>query len=544
MKLKEIISNIPYLTCINPDRIEIYGEQTIRLITQSNQYVTSIDHHDNGGIILVQRNITIPYGDEVCFDEITIKRLLNSSLLAFVVNDRQPLDSLEKASFPVYRVSKSTTTTDGIFGQLCILYYSNPRQYFSQMIGVTGTNGKTTVTHMIEKVLVDSHMSVGLIGTLGQRSHTNNDKGNWNSYVDTHCTTPNAWFLQLILNKMKNEDRIDHIIMEVSSHGLSLERVHGCDFTVAIMTNVTQDHLGFHKTMSNYLQSKLLLFEKYLRKNSTAIAIVNHDDPFYEHFIKVCRSNVHIFTYGLSKKQENCFIAQDIQTSFDGTSYTVLLPSGLERRIRLRVHGNYNVYNSLACFAACATTYSNILTIDQIIKSLESFSAVKGRFQFQICRKPFSVVIDFAHTPDGLEQVLKCARDILNSLKENGRLIVLFGSSGRGDRTKRAILGSIAFRLADIVIVTSDNPFQEDPQKIIDDILTGMSRQSIEHQLFTNVDRKEAIHLALELARDRPDLVLITGKGHETQQVLADGVIEFNEERIFQEKYLEMKTCC
>ncbi|CAF2805962.1 unnamed protein product [Rotaria sp. Silwood2] len=305
---------------------------------------------------------------------------------------------------------------------------------------------------------------------------------------------------------MKNTYQVDNVVTEVSSHGLTLERVYGYDFSIAIVTNFTQNHLDFHKIMDNYLQSKLLLFSKYLSRSSSAKAIINHDNPSYEHFINACPS----------KKTQNSFVANDIKTSLNGTKYIVLLPSGETRRIHLNIHGNFNVYNSLACIATCFTTYSHLLTLDQIIQSLENFQYVKGRFEFHIRHRPFSVVVDFTHTPDGLEKVLKCGRQILLESAEN------------------------ADEYADIMIATSDNSSQENPQKIIDDIVSGIQTKPDKSRLYVEVDRKKAIHLAVDLAKDRHDLILITGKGHETTQILADHAIEFNEKDIMEEKYKQM----
>ncbi|CAF3820550.1 unnamed protein product, partial [Rotaria sp. Silwood1] len=268
------------------------------------------------------------------------------------------------------------------------------------MIGVTGTNGKTTVTHMIEKVLSDAKVTVGLIGSLGYRCHDH--ERNTNEYMKTDCTTPYAWLLQTILNEMKNKYHIENVVMEVSSYGLAVERVYGCEFSVAILTNFTQDHLSFHKTMDNYLQVKLLLFSKYLSRSLSPNAIINHDDPSYEQFINACPSNAQVYTYGLTNKNQNSFVAYNIKTSINGTNYTILLPSGETQCVHLTIHGEFNVYNSLACIATCLTTYSHLLTLDQIIQSLESFHCAKARFEFLIRHRPFSVVVDYAHTPDAL----------------------------------------------------------------------------------------------------------------------------------------------
>ncbi|CAF3797301.1 unnamed protein product [Rotaria sp. Silwood1] len=406
------------------------------------------------------------------------------------------------------------------------------------MIGVTGTNGKTTVTHMIEKVLSDAKVTVGLIGSLGYRCHDH--ERNTNEYMKTDCTTPYAWLLQTILNEMKNKYHIENVVMEVSSYGLAVERVYGCEFSVAILTNFTQDHLSFHKTMDNYLQVKLLLFSKYLSRSLSPNAIINHDDPSYEQFINACPSNAQVYTYGLTKKNQNSFVAYNIKTSINGTNYTILLPSGETQCVHLTIHGEFNVYNSLACIATCLTTYSHLLTLDQIIQSLEKFETVKGRFEFIICCKPFSVVVDYAHTSDALERTMKNGRQWLVEFNKNSRLIIVFGCGGNKDQLKRPLMGHVAEENADIIIITSDNPRQENPQSIIDDILSGIQQKIDNNRLYIELDREKAIHLAMNLAKNRNDLIIIAGKGHESTQILADHSIQFSDQEVVKNKYKQM----
>ncbi|CAF3838213.1 unnamed protein product [Rotaria sp. Silwood1] len=537
MKLKQLIDATHDLICINPHTLETYYEHSITLITQSLRLAVQTNKSNGYGVIFVMPTIDIPKRAKMVLDHSTINILLSNSLSAIVANDCELLHLLESAAFPVFHVFK-TTTTDRVFSQLCIHYYNYPRRSIREMIGVTGTNGKTTVTHMMEKVLSDAKLTVGLIGTLGYKCHDHECKTN--DYINAGYTTPNSWILQTILNEMKNKYHIENVVMEVSSHGLTVDRVYGCDFSVAIFTNLTQDHLGFHKTMDNYLKAKLLLFSEYLSKFLSPKAIINHDDPSYEQFINVCPSNAQVYTYGLSKKNLNSFVASDIQHSLNGTSYTITLPSGETRRVHLNIHGEFNVYNSLACIATCLTTYSHILTLDETIKSLESFQCVKGRFEFIIRHQPFSVVVDFAHTPDALKQVINSGRQILLESAENGRLIVVFGSTGGEYRPSRSLFGRIAHENADIVIITSENPRQENPQTIIDDILSGIQQKPDNDCLYVEADRKKAIHLAMDLARNKNDLIIITGKGHEMIQTFANYTIPFNEKEIIEDKYEKM----
>ncbi|CAF3594707.1 unnamed protein product [Rotaria sp. Silwood1] len=538
MKLKELIDGIENLICINPSTLERYYEHSISLITQSFKCLKQTNEQNDNGLMFIMPTLNEINGTEIILDHTTINILLNSSLSALVVNDCLLINLLELAIFPVFKVLKIITTTNIIFGQLCNRYYNYPRRLIHQMIGVTGTNGKTTTTHMIEKVLLDAKLTVGLIGTLGYRYHS--DENNINDYINTDYTTPNAWLLQTILNDMTNKYHIENIVIEVSSHSLILDRINGCDFTVGILTNFTQDHLNFHQTMENYLQSKLLLFSKYLSKSSSSIAIINHDDPSYEYFINICSKNTKIYTYGLLKKNQNSFLASNIKYSLNGINYIITIPSGETRHVHLNIFGEYNVYNSLACIATCLTTYSHLLTLDQIIQSLEKFETVKGRFEFIICCKPFSVVVDYAHTPDALERTMKNGRQWLVEFNKNSRLIIVFGCGGNKDQLKRPLMGHVAEENADIIIITSDNPRQENPQSIIDDILSGIQQKIDNNRLYIELDREKAIHLAMNLAKNRNDLIIIAGKGHESTQILADHSIQFSDQEVVKNKYKQM----
>ena len=538
MQLKELLNIVHAdVVCLNPGRLPVHEQDSITLITQSLKSFDELeDNNEAGGYIFVKPTFDLNTGLQPQYDASTADKLLSLPLAALFVDDQGLVNSLELASYPVFSLSKTTEiTTNRLFGQLCTHFYGYPQKSFEQLIGVTGTNGKTTTTHMIAKVLSDAQLTIGLIGTLGYRCNTG-------AYVKTDCTTPYASLLQKIFARMKNDDHIDHVVMEVSSYSLTLERIYGCQFSMAVFTNFTQDHLAFHHMMENYLQAKLTLFSDYLNRSSSPIAILNRDDPVHEQFARACPANTKIYTYGVTSQSDNAFIGSDVHTSFDGTSFTVRSPLGETKRVRLKVHGTFNVYNALACLAACYTMHSNTLSLDQIVTSLENYPCAKARFEFILRRQPFSVVIDDANTPNGLEKALQCGRDIVREANENGRVIVLFGCNGRGDQSKRPLMGRAADENAHIVIITSSNPRQEDPQKIIDDILSGVQPNQIGKRIYTETDRTKAIHLAMDLAKDTNDLVILAGKGHDTTQSLAHGVIPFNETHIVKAKYDQMMS--
>lgn len=423
---------------------------------------------------------------------------------------------VERPSLPSDVLVIEVANTYHAFGVACSAFYGLPAQRL-QLIGVTGTNGKTTVTHLVQRILTHAQKKVALIGTLGVKAAQAS-----NSYADTGNTTPLADVLQAYLQQLA-EGGTDCVAMEVSSHALDQDRTATCEYDVAIHTNLTQDHLDYHVTMERYFQAKAKLFSQL---NPTAIdgrprhAVINIDDAWGQRFVEAVPAGVQVWTYGL-KAEHATVRAVDVRYSVQGASYTVHTPVG-SQAVQLQMAGAFSVYNSLA---ALATGLALGYPLASVVEALEGEPGVRGRFEVvgQGEGQP-SVIIDYAHTPDGLENVLQAARDITPPTQ---KLWVVFGCGGDRDATKRPKMGAIADRLADCVVVTSDNPRSEQPQQIITDILGGLPSNNPE-RLFVEPDRRKAIALALTTAK-AGDVVVLAGKGHETYQILADQTIHFDD---------------
>lgn len=367
-----------------------------------------------------------------------------------------------------------------------------------KMIGVTGTNGKTTTTHIIDSILAQKYRT-GLIGTLYYKINGEIRK--------SKDTTPEPPDLQEIFSQMVAE-QVDYCAMEVSSHGIDFYRVQGVDYNVGLFTNLTQDHLDYHKTMENYLQTKLKLFQ-WLDPHDHAIA--NFDDPHAVDFFNATVANK--ISYGIQNKAD--IMAKDINFTIKGTQYRLCTPIGAID-IKQHLAGLFNVYNSLA---AVAVAISQNFDLETIKSGLEQKIVVSGRFELVDKGQPFSVVVDYAHTPDGIENVLKLAKNL-----KPKRLITVFGCGGDRDKEKRPIMGKIASQYSDMIVLTADNPRNEDPEKIIDQIVKGMEKTPY-HRI---IDRRNAIEFAIHQAKPG-DIVMLVGKGHETAQTLKDMTIHFND---------------
>ncbi len=380
-----------------------------------------------------------------------------------------------------------------------------------RIIGITGTNGKTTTTHLIENILNDGGRRCGLIGTLGARWHTTSD------YGEAKHTTPQAPELQELLSRML-EDGCTHVAMEVSSHSLSLKRVAGCHFSAAVLTNITQDHLDFHKTMDHYWHSKRILFDTLQREaDSESLCVVNADDPLAHQFL--CEgSQVRNVTYGYATSADIHVIGEEFSCGIN--NLTLQTPQG-KLELKLKLVGRFNAYNVMAAVAVCL---HEGVDPGAIAESLAKFSGVPGRFETVSTGSPDKplCIVDYAHTPDGLENVLKTAAGLK---KPGSKLFVVFGCGGDRDPSKRPKMGDIAERQADEVIVTSDNPRTEDPQEIIANILTGIRR--IRH-IEVEADRATAIRLAISRATPN-DIVVVAGKGHENYQLVMNQVFPFDD---------------
>lgn len=401
-------------------------------------------------------------------------------------------------------------------------FYSSPSKGIN-LIGITGTNGKTTVTHLIQKIFEENSEKCALIGTLGYKLSSNGE------YRDAKHTTPQAPELQATLRMIKDVEKIDNVVMEVSSHALDQNRVGGCRFNGAVLTNLTQDHLDYHITMENYFEAKALLFRNLSRAITTRdtegnpicdehspFAVINSDDDYAEKFLSVVPEGVRKFTYGVKKQSD--VMAKNINFSLNGAEFT-LVENGNEHSVNLHMNGMFSVYNVLA-----AVTASLAMGIDikVALKALQNVKGVAGRFEV-VVKKPL-VIVDYAHTPDGLENVLKSAREIT---PKDGSLICLFGCGGDRDATKRPKMGAIAEKLADKIVITSDNPRTEDPQTIITDIIAGLKSVNTE-SVIVEPDRGTAIGLLKNIANNN-DVVVIAGKGHEDYQILKDKTIHFDD---------------
>lgn len=382
-----------------------------------------------------------------------------------------------------------------------------------RMIGVTGTNGKTSSTYMLRDILRSAGYKVGVIGTIKIMIE--------DEEMPIHNTTPDVIDLQEIL-AMMYANHIDYVVMEVSSHALAMNRVAGCEYDIAMFTNLTQDHLDYHKTMENYALAKAKLFDglsadNLVKMNKTAV--INLDDVLGSKTM-VEHTKCNLITYGIDS--EAILKAQNVEIKASGANFDVDY-NGEKTHFALKVTGMFNVYNILGVIGVALAEKIDMAIIK---RTLEDFKAVAGRFELVREGQDFSVIVDYAHTPDGLENVLKTAREIAQK-----RLIVVFGCGGDRDRTKRPIMGRIAAQLADVVIATSDNPRTEDPEFILSEVEAGVlpALHGNVHEKIT--DRRTAIFRAVELAQT-DDIVLIAGKGHENYQILKTGTIHFDDKEV------------
>jgi UDP-N-acetylmuramoyl-L-alanyl-D-glutamate--2,6-diaminopimelate ligase len=400
-------------------------------------------------------------------------------------------------------------------------FYGNPSSRV-RLIGITGTNGKTTTTYLLESILKKAGCVPGVIGTINYRFGQKT--------ISAPNTTPESSDLQRILWEMVNE-KISHVIMEVSSHGLDLDRVFGCQFDGVVFTNFASDHLDYHKTLQHYFESKKKLFSESLTRSEKAkrFAVTNDDDPRGEEMVRGI--DLPVIRYGLNS---SCDVSADkILSSFEELACRIKTPRG-EFSVRSKLVGQFNLYNILAAVATCVAMD---VPTQAIQEGVEGLKGVSGRFEKVENRKKINVIVDYAHTHDALERVLLGIRGI----QRDGKIITVFGCGGDRDRTKRPLMGEVAGRLSDLAILTSDNPRTEDPLAIMDEAEGGLKRLPLEewHQDkigawrskkgYVKVsDRREAIRMAIRLAQPL-DTVLIAGKGHEDYQIIGKKKIPFDD---------------
>jgi UDP-N-acetylmuramoyl-L-alanyl-D-glutamate--2,6-diaminopimelate ligase len=375
-----------------------------------------------------------------------------------------------------------------------------------QLIGITGTNGKTTTTYLLKSILEEWGQKVGLIGTIQYMIR--------DAVYEAIHTTPEALEFQALLHDMLEAD-CGYVITEVSSHALAQKRVDGTIFKGAVFTNLTRDHLDYHKTMDDYFAAKVRLFTELL--DSRATAVINYDDPWGRKLIGLIRGNV--YTYGLEPGSD--LMATGIQDSFSGLKFSVVM-SGREYDIVSSLMGLPNVYNILS---AVGVSVSLGVPWEVILEGIRKAKPATGRFEKVDAGQDFLAIVDFAHTEDAIERLIYTARGL-----SRGKIITVFGCGGDRDRGKRPRMGSLATRLSDFVIITSDNPRSEKPEEIIREIEEGASRKNY----LIEPDRKEAIKRAVLMA-GKDDIVLIAGKGHETYQEIGGKRYSFNDREVLEE---------
>ncbi|HHV38800.1 MAG TPA: UDP-N-acetylmuramoyl-L-alanyl-D-glutamate--2,6-diaminopimelate ligase [Tepidimicrobium sp.] len=477
MKLETIIKGSRFTVVKGDKNIGITGiENDSRRISNGNMFIAiegfTVDGHDyidkaieSGAIcIVVEKDILLAR------DDITLIKVDNT------------LDALSRYSS---------------------IFYGEPSRKM-KVIGITGTNGKTSITYMVESIFREANKDTGIIGTMGSRFA--------GKIIDNKNTTPDSLIIQRQLGNMLKAG-MEFCAMEVSSHALELKRVEDVDFQVGVFTNLSEEHLDFHETMESYYNSKLKLFNRAKGYN-----IVNGDDIYGKRILQDVENAVPIITYGIDGAYD--IYATDVVCHMRGVDFTLNTWEG-SIPIKLNILGEFNVYNALAAMA-CGMVYG--IDLPTIKKGIENIKNIKGRFEIIPVEEDYSVIIDYAHTPDGLEKVLRTIDQFAK-----GKKIVVFGAGGNRDRTKRPIMGETVARHADLSVVTSDNPRFEDPDDIIEDVLVGVRRVKGNYVAIT--DRKEAIKYALSIAKP-DDIILLAGKGHETYTIIGDKIIPFDERKI------------
>jgi UDP-N-acetylmuramoyl-L-alanyl-D-glutamate--2,6-diaminopimelate ligase len=381
-------------------------------------------------------------------------------------------------------------------------FFGHPAQAL-QLVAVTGTNGKTTTTSLVDAIVKASGAKTGLFGTIAYHTPLGD--------YPAPNTTPESVDLQGFLAEIRDAGG-KFGVLEASSHSLAMDRLWGCHFAAAVFTNLTREHMDYHKTFEEYFATKKKLFEG-TGAGAPEVAVINADDSYGKGLLGLAKKTV---TYGLETNAD--ITTRKFQLTFNGLSFAAQTPSG-KVQVASALVGRINVYNILAAIGAAQALGLSNETIEAGIRSLES---VSGRFQRIDLGQPYFVIVDYAHTDDALENLIHTARE----LNPKGRIITLFGCGGGKDRTKRPVMGEVTGRLSDLTILSSDNPKMEDPLKIISDIIVGLQKTSGKYLI--EPDREKAIGVAMDEARTG-DIILLAGKGHENYQILADRTLEFDD---------------
>ena len=431
--------------------------------------------------------------------------IADGAVLCVVQQDTEV--SLENVNYVMVKDTREA------FALLLANFYGNPQKSFKYVIGVTGTNGKSSTTFMLKHILEKAGYKVGLIGTvkymIGDREYVT-DK------TKSVLTTPDSELLFELMNEMRKEN-VDCLVMEVSSHAIALNKICGLHFNIAVFTNLTRDHLDFHADMEEYRDTKAKLFER------CDIGIFNNDDYNTDVMREKCGGKV--LTYAIRNIKSD-YMAKNIRSQgVDGTEYELLTNDSIFR-IKLPIPGEFSIYNSLAAIScACAMD----IKYSVIAEAMSDMPGVPGRICKLDTGTPYSVIIDFAHTPDGLQNILNA----IKGFKQNGRIITLFGCGGDRDKTKRPLMGKVAMLNSDYCIITSDNSRSEEKSAIINDILAGVKNLKTPYTVIEN--RTEAIEYAIDMAK-AGDIILLAGKGHEEYEIDKTGKHPYSETEIVMRK--------
>jgi UDP-N-acetylmuramoyl-L-alanyl-D-glutamate--2,6-diaminopimelate ligase len=403
-------------------------------------------------------------------------------------------------------------------------FYKKPAERLA-IVGITGTNGKSTTAFLLESILAAAGRKSALIGTIEYHVA--------GKTLPAPHTTPEALELNRILGEALGQGASE-AVMEVSSHALEQQRVYGIPFDVAVFTNLTRDHLDYHRTMEEYFSSKQVLFEGCGTEAPRA-CVLNTDDDYGQKLVKISKKrSSEVFTYGLTRGD---FHAGKVEITPRGTRFDLITPKEAIPLFSPLI-GKVNVYNTLA---AAGAAYARNCTSEFIAQGVASLARVPGRFERVDCQQPFTVVVDYAHTDDALRNLTALAREFVQQAGQKGRVITVFGCGGDRDRAKRPLMGEAAGRGSDFVVLTSDNPRSEDPLAIINDAMVGLQRSGAKYK--TEPDRKAGITLAFGEANPG-DIVLIAGKGHEKVQVTRDGSIPFDDVEVAQKALREAGYDC
>lgn len=472
-------------------------------LTEANPEITSIENDNRkvqqGSLFICIKGYTVDGHD---FAQLAVENGA-AAILA-----ERPL----KLDVPVLVVND----TKRAMAVLADAFYEHPTKQL-HLIGITGTNGKTTTSHLIEKIFSDAGKKTGLIGTMYTKIG--------DEILETKNTTPESLTLQKTFKSMVDAS-VEAAVMEVSSHALDLGRVHGCDYNVAVFTNLTQDHLDYHHTMEEYKRAKSLLFSQLgntFDVKHPKFAVLNADDPASETYKK--STAAHVVTYGIDQNAD--IKAIDIEMTSSGTKF-ILQTFGKHFPMEIQLIGKFSIYNVLAGVAAALVSG---IAIDQIIDSIENVKGVAGRVELVNAGQNFTVIVDYAHTPDSLENVLKTIQQFAKR-----KIYVVVGCGGDRDRTKRPLMAKIACQFATDPIFTSDNPRSEDPLAILKDMEEGVHGENY----LVIPDRKQAIAAAIQNAANG-DVILIAGKGHETYQIIGKQVHDFDDRLVAKEAIMGKK---